>query len=108
MPAKIVVMYPQPTDAEAFERAYANEHVPMAVPVFKAAGVTRAVLTKTLGAPDGTAAYYRMAEIHFPSLEALQACATSADGQAVLADAHRISSGGAPVVMIAEEETVTL
>ena len=27
--AKIVVIYPPPTDAEAFEKEYADEHIPM-------------------------------------------------------------------------------
>lgn len=36
-----------------------------------------------------------------------QACAASKGGQDALAHAHKISNGGAPVVMIAEEETVT-
>jgi hypothetical protein len=29
--AKIVILYPRPTDVEAFEKLYTEEHVPMAV-----------------------------------------------------------------------------
>jgi hypothetical protein len=29
--AKLIVIYPRPTDAESFERAYQNQYVPMAV-----------------------------------------------------------------------------
>jgi hypothetical protein len=29
--AKLIVIYPRPTDAESFERAYLSQHVPMAV-----------------------------------------------------------------------------
>ena len=36
---KLVVIYPRPTDIEAFEKLYRNEHVPMAVE--KLAGKTR-------------------------------------------------------------------
>jgi hypothetical protein len=37
----------------------------------------------------------------------LQACAASQPGRDALADAHRISNGGAPTVLIAEEDVVT-
>jgi hypothetical protein len=50
---------------------------------------------------------HRIAEIHFPSLAALQACAESKGGQDAIAHAHKISSGGAPIIVIAEEDTVT-
>ena len=29
--AKLIVIYPRPTDIESFERVYRNQHVPMAV-----------------------------------------------------------------------------
>ena len=103
---KLMLMYPTPKDLAAFERAYSDEHIPMAVPVFKAAGATKAILTKVTGSPGGSPAFHRIAEIHFPSLAALQACAGSKGGQGALAHAHKISNGGAPVVMIAEEEIV--
>ena len=102
---KLIVMYPTPKDVDAFERAYASEHIPMATPIFKSAGATKAVLSKASGSPSS--AFHRIAEIHFPSMDVLEACAASADGQAALAHAHQISNGGPPVVMVAEEETVT-
>jgi len=106
--AKLIVMYPPPKDLAAFERAYSTEHIPMAAPLFKAAGATKAVLSKMTGSPSGSPAFHRVAEIHFPSLAALQACAASKNGQEALAHARKISNGGAPVVMIAEEEVVNL
>jgi uncharacterized protein (TIGR02118 family) len=102
---KLVVMYPRPKDIEAFERLYQSEHVPMAVEKLK--GKTRLVATKVTASPQGTPPFYRIAEVHFPSMEALQACAASADGQATLAHATKISSGGPPVVMIAEDQSFT-
>ena len=100
---KLVVMYPRPKDVDAFEKVYQAEHVPMAVQ--KLSGKTKLVATKVVGSPQGMAPFYRIAEVHFPSMEALQACAASADGQATLAHAAQISSGGPPVVMIAEEQS---
>lgn len=102
---KMIVMYPQPTDVEAFEKRYQDEHVPMAVE--KLAGKTKLVATKVLGAPSGTPAFYRIAEVHFPSMDALNACAASPGGQETLAHAGAISSGGPPVVLVAEEQTYT-
>jgi uncharacterized protein (TIGR02118 family) len=108
MGAKLIVMYPTPKDMAAFERAYNDEHIPMAAKIFQAAGATKAVLTKVTGSPAGTPSFHRVAEIHFPSLEKLQACAASQSGQDALAHARQISNGGAPVVLVAQEDIVTL
>jgi len=102
---KLMVMYPPPKDVQAFERLYLDEHVPMAVK--QLAGKTKLVATKVQGSPQGKPAFYRIAEVHFPSPEALQACAASAGGKETLAHAAKISTGGAPVVLIAEEQTFT-
>ena len=106
--AKLIVMYPMPKDMAAFERAYSAEHIPMAAPIFQAAGATKAVLTKIVGEGAGTPAFHRIAEIHFPSMDVLQTCAASQAGRDAIANAHKISNGGPPVILIAEEEVVTL
>jgi uncharacterized protein (TIGR02118 family) len=103
--AKLVVMYPRPTDIEAFERVYQNEHVPMAVE--KMVGKTKIVATKVLSSPQGTPPFYRIAEVYFPSMQALQECAASEGGKETVAHAVSISSGGAPIFLIAEEDTFT-
>jgi len=105
--AKLMVMYPMPKDMAAFERAYSAEHLPMAAPIFEAAGATKVVLTKILGAATGTSAFHRIAEIHFPSTESLQKCAASQAGRDALGHAHKISNGGPPIILTAEEEVVT-
>jgi uncharacterized protein (TIGR02118 family) len=102
---KLMVMYPRPTNIDAFEKLYQTEHVPMAVEKLK--GKTKFVATKVTASPQGTPPFYRIAEVHFPSMEALQACAASQDGKDTLAHGGKISSGGPPVIMIAEEETFT-
>lgn len=100
---KLIVMYPRPRDIDAFEKVYQEEHVPMAVE--KLSGKTRFVATKVVATPDGTPPpFYRIAEVHFPSLEALQACAQSEGGKETVAHAVEISSGGTPVFLIAEEQ----
>ena len=102
---KLIVMYPTPTDVATFERVYQEEHVPMAVK--KLEGKTKLVATKVIGSPQGKPAFYRIAEVHFPSMEALQACAASPGGKETLAHAAKISSGGPPVMLVAEEQTFT-
>lgn len=101
--AKLVVIYPRPADIDAFEKLYRDEHVPIAVE--KLAGKTKIVATRVLDSPQGTPPFYRIAEIHFPSMEALQACAASEGAKEALGHAVSISSGGSPIFLIAEEET---
>ena len=107
MAAKVVVLYPTPTDVHAFDRAYTQEHVPMVTPQnFK--GMTKFVASKVVGTPGGTPApFHRIAELHFPSVGVLQGAAGSASAQTVVAHAISISSGGTPVFLIAEEEVRT-
>jgi uncharacterized protein (TIGR02118 family) len=103
--AKVIVLYPTPKDVDAFERAYTQEHAPMVTPqTFR--GMTKFVASKIVGTPDGSAApFHRVAELHFPSLEALQAAAASPPAQQAVAHAVSISSGGNPTFLVAEEET---
>lgn len=105
--AKLIVLYPSPRDLETFERAYAQDHAPMVNPgTFT--GLKRFVASKVVGTPDGSAApFYRIAELHFPSMEALQAAAVSAPAQNAVAHAVSISTGGQPVFLVAEEDVKT-
>lgn len=100
---KIVVIYPRPQDEAEFERVYKDEHLPLAEAKLK--GMTRLVATKVLGSPQGKVSAYRIAEIHFSSMDDLNKCAESEGGQEVLAHATKISTGGAPVVLVCEEQS---
>jgi uncharacterized protein (TIGR02118 family) len=102
---KLVVIYPHSQDVDVFEKVYQQEHVPLAVA--KLSGKTKIVGTKVLASPQGIPPFYRIAEVHFPSMQALEACAASEGGKDVLAHAVKISSGGPPIFLVAEEETVT-
>jgi hypothetical protein len=79
MAVKLEVLYPVPKDVEAFETVYNRDHAPMAVD--RLAGKTKIVATKVLGSPQGTPAFHRIPENHFPSMDALQACAASKGGK---------------------------
>ena len=101
--AKFIVIYPTPVNIEIFEKRYTEEHVPMAVE--KLAGKTRFEATRVASAV-GTrqAPYHRIAEIYFPSMQALEACLNSSDGQETAKHAVEISTGGSPVFLISEAE----
>jgi len=105
--AKLVVLYPYPRDVKTFEQAYTQDHVPMVTAAnFK--GIKKFIASKVVGTADGSAPpFYRIAELHFPSLDALQAAAASAPAQKAVAHAVSISSGGKPIFLVAEEESKT-
>ena len=99
---KVVIIYPRPHDEQAFEKAYLAEHVPMVENKLK--GLTRLILTKVTGSPQGKMAAYRIAEMYFSSMNELQTSIESDAGKQVLAHAQSISSGGQPLILICEEE----
>jgi uncharacterized protein (TIGR02118 family) len=101
---KLVVIYPYPADVEAFEKAYVEDHVPLAKEKIK--GVTKFVATKMAATIGGERPpFYRMAELYFPSVDALKESASTEGTQEAAAHAVSISSGGPPLFLIAEEET---
>ena len=99
---KLIVLYPPPTDVTTFERRYHAEHAPMVVE--KIPGLKKFLAAKVLGTPAGAAPYQRVAELYFDSIESLQAAMSSAGGHAAVAHAMEISTGGPPVVLIAEDD----
>jgi len=102
---KFIVIYPRPTDIEAFEKVYQDEHVPMADE--KLAGKTKIVATTVVASPQGIPPFYRIVEIHFPSKEALETCAASPGAKETLAHAVSISTGGRPIFLVANEQIFT-
>ncbi|MEP6782843.1 MAG: EthD family reductase [Acidobacteriota bacterium] len=99
---KLIVLYPLPTDATEFERRYNAEHAPMVHA--KVPGLKKFVAAKVLGTPTGAAPYQRVAELYFESMATLQAAMASPGGQATVGHAMEISTGGPPVVLIAEDD----
>jgi uncharacterized protein (TIGR02118 family) len=99
---KLIVLYPPPHDEATFERRYSTEHAPMVLD--KIPGLQRFIAARVLGTPSGAAPYQRVAELYFDSIAALQSAMASAGGQAAVAHAMEISTGGPPVVLIAEDD----
>jgi uncharacterized protein (TIGR02118 family) len=99
---KLIVLYPQPADAVTFERRYSLEHMPMVYE--KIPGLKKFVVARVLATPTGTAPHQRVAELYFDSPDSLQAAMASAGGQATVAHTMEISTGGPPLVLIAEDD----
>lgn len=92
---KLVVMYGHPTDPAAFEKYYAETHLPIAGAI---PGVSKVELGKFVGTPDGgKASQYRMAEVYFDSMESLQKNMGSAEGQSAVNDIPNFATGGVDV-----------
>jgi len=100
---KIVVIYPRPTDEAEFERLYTEEHVPMIEDKLK--GLTRLVLTKVMNSPQGKVSAYRLAEVHFSTLDDLHKATDSDGGKELIAHAVKISTGGPPLMLVCTDET---
>jgi uncharacterized protein (TIGR02118 family) len=102
MAAHLLVMYPTPTNPKAFDRVYREEHLPFAGP--RLVGATGVVSKRVAGAASGTAPYYAISDVTFPTVEALQACAATKGAQEALQHAASISTGGAPTVLIVTDD----
>lgn len=89
---KITVLYGHPTDETVFEKYYEEVHTPIALSI---PNMERIELTKFMSNPDGTkAAYYRMAELYFESLDVLSQSMGSAEGRATAGDLANFATGG--------------
>jgi uncharacterized protein (TIGR02118 family) len=94
---KATVLYGHRIDADAFEKYYAETHLPIAA---KMQGVIKMELTKFLPDPDGSQPpYYRMAELYFPGPAELQQTMGSPEGKAVTADLSNFATGGVTIIV---------
>ena len=92
MQTKLTVLYGHPTNPAAFEKYYAETHMPIADQI---TGYTRVELSKALPGADGARpAFYRMAEFWFESAAAMQACMATPAAQATAADLANFATGG--------------
>jgi uncharacterized protein (TIGR02118 family) len=100
---KLVVLYPCPADVEQFNRDYAAHlkllHEKMRIPE----DVQPYAVTRFVETPQGKPSFGLMFTMPFPSAQALQQAMTTPEMQEVSADAARISTGGAPVVLVGVE-----
>jgi uncharacterized protein (TIGR02118 family) len=101
--ARLVVLYPHPTDTNQFDRDYREHlrllrqklHLPEDTPPYTVTRFTETARGKPL--------YYQMFLLRFPTPDALEQALNNPAMKEVAADAVRISSGGAPVVVAGVE-----
>ncbi|MCX2745584.1 EthD family reductase [Mangrovivirga sp. M17] len=99
----LIVLYPQPTDVEKFESDY-TDHLEL---LHEKTGIPNEekpyTVTKFLPGPGGNPPYYKMFVMPFDSADALEQALASQGMQEVAADANRISTGGAPTILIGQQ-----
>jgi uncharacterized protein (TIGR02118 family) len=93
--AIVTVIYKQPKDTAAFEKYYAETHVPLVGANQQEIGFSRAELTKFESNLDGSApALYRQAELYFPSMAALEKGTATPGFKKVAGDLPNFATGG--------------
>jgi len=93
--AIITVIYKAPKDTAAFEKYYAETHVPLVVQSQPEIGFTRAELTRFNSNLDGSKpARYRQAELYFPSMDVAKKGMATPAFKKVADDLNKFASGG--------------
>jgi uncharacterized protein (TIGR02118 family) len=91
--AQLVVVYKTPKDAAAFDKHYAEKHIPIAkkIPGLRKYEVSTG-LVATLAGPSG---YHLVATLTFDDVAAIQTAFGTPEGQAAAADVGNFATGGA-------------
>ena len=108
-PAAIVtVIYNTPKDTAAFEKYYRETHLPLVSANQQEIGFTRADLTRFSSNLDGSKpAYYRQAELYFPSMEDAKKGMATAGFKKVADDLANFASGGLTGLLAVETSEAT-
>ncbi len=94
---KVTVLYGAPKDPAAFEAYYAGTHMPM---VYAVKGIGHIELAKPLPGADGKPpAFYRITELWFESMPAMQGVMALPEWQKIVADVPNFASGGATILV---------
>lgn len=99
--AKVLVMYGKPTDAQAFDRYYAEQHMPIArkIPGVRSVALSKAPIMSAQGPSD----YHQIAILSFDSMADLQAGMGSSEGRAAAGDIGNFATGGATILIFDEQ-----
>lgn len=87
---KLIAVYRHPEDVEAFERHYREVHVPLAR---KMPHLERLEVSRVYDAPGGSHDVYLIAEMIFPSRQALDEALSSPEGKAAGKDLMTFAKG---------------
>jgi uncharacterized protein (TIGR02118 family) len=94
--AEVVVLYKTPKDPAAFDKYYAETHIPLAkkMPGLRKYQVSRG----PVATPAGPSGIYLVATLSFDSMSAVQNAFGSAEGKATAADVPKFATGGADIM----------
>ena len=100
--AHVVVMHKTPKDAAAFDKHYAETHIPIAkkLPGLRKYEVSRG----PVATPAGPSAFHLIATLYFDSMAEIQAAFGSAEGKAAAADVPKFATGGADMLLFDTQE----
>ncbi len=103
--ARVIVLYATPPDPAAFDAYYLSTHVPIAskMPGLRSFLVSRGGVT-TPGAASPP--YHFLAELHFDSLDAVNAALGSPEGAAAVADIPNFASEPPSITIVELEEVL--
>jgi uncharacterized protein (TIGR02118 family) len=92
MTVKLVVLYTQPDDADAFDEHYLGVHGPL---VDALPGLARWESARFLAPADGgEQTYHRIAELYFTDEDAMRAALASDESRATARDYQQIAPAG--------------
>lgn len=94
--AEVLVLYKTPKDAAAFDKHYAETHIPLAK---KMPGLRKFQVSKgPVATPAGPSGIYQIATLTFDNMAAVQSAFGSAEGKAAAADVPKFATGGADLM----------
>ena len=94
--AEVVVLYKTPKDPAAFDKYYAETHIPLAK---KLPGLRKYQVSQgPVATPAGPSGFYLVATLTFDSMAAVQAAFGSPEGKATAADVPKFATGGADIM----------
>lgn len=101
---RLLVLYGQPKDPAAFDKYYAEIHVPLAK---RMKGLKKWTIGKVTGTPGGAPPpYYYIADLYAESREAIEAILATPEGKAAVEDVPKFASGGVTFVYSEVEEVL--
>ena len=90
--AEVLVIYKTPKDPAAFDRYYAETHIPLAK---KLPGLRKYQISQgPVASPAGASGVHLIATLSFDSMAALQAALGGPEGQAAAGDLPNFATGG--------------
>jgi uncharacterized protein (TIGR02118 family) len=100
--AQVVVTYKMPKDTAAFDKYYAETHIPLAK---KMPGLRKYQISKgPVATPAGPSGIHLIAILTFDNVAAISAAFGSAEGRATAADVPKFATGGADIVFFDTRE----